>query len=391
MAEGEVVPQSKEYNDLERQTTPAAVIENKSVSADLANPHPVQNPSGKVTRHHTKQGTCKLECVACDAVAHSQQEPVPACEGRRTTLPALLPSQDLSAAKGREVVSHGARESGAGGGGRGAPKARPDAAAAPASSRLDTGTICDQGERKPRDEAFRVLLRNYGEGLVEATVTINRPPKRKRVTRDAPSHPNSEQKEENKQRAMRRARTAVRQSIMAAQLDHLLTLTYRENQMDPVLAWKHFARFRRLLRKHRRGRTFPYVAVLERQKRGAIHVHAAVSGYQDVRLLRVLWNEAIGDFEGNIDVKFFRQRLPTLARYLTKYITKDIGADHCEGDHRYKRSRGIVVPAVLVLLPYTAAVDEELLRLFDTHGAVVAFHKNQLEDGAPKWLWACSW
>ena len=276
---------------------------------------------------------------------------------------------------------------GGGDGGRGAPQARPDPATAH-SSRLDTGTICD---RQPGDEAFKVLLRDYGDGLVEATVTINRPARKKRHVIAERRELTDEKKEENRKRATRRARTAVRQSIMAASLDHLLTLTYRENQTDPALAWKHFARFMRLVRKRRGGKTFAYVAVLERQKRGAIHVHAAVSGYQDVRLLRALWLEAIGGLDGNIDVQFFRQRLPTLARYLTKYITKDIEAQHGEGDHRYKRSRGIAIPAVQVLLPYDVAVDAELLELFDAHGAVVRFHKNQLEDGAPKWLWACSW
>jgi hypothetical protein len=43
-------------------------------------------------------------------------------------------------------------------------------------------------------------------------------------------------------------------------------------------------RLRRML--SRGGYSMPYVAVLECQKRGAIHPHLAVRGFQDIRLLR---------------------------------------------------------------------------------------------------------
>jgi hypothetical protein len=48
---------------------------------------------------------------------------------------------------------------------------------------------------------------------------------------------------------------------------------------------------------------YPYVAVWERQKRGAIHWHLGVPGFQDVRFLRSCWLQVVGEGYGNIDVR----------------------------------------------------------------------------------------
>lgn len=318
-------------------------------------------------------------------------KPVPANEGRRaTSLPSSDGSQpktqrecspDKSQSQGRECIGRSGN----------APEARtalPDSDCP--SSRLDKGTICDRRESNPQDEAFRLLIRDYGDGLVEATVTVNTRTKPNTDLVGDPPKKTPEQEEENKARAYRRAKTTVRQSIMAAKLDHLLTLTYRENQTDHALAWQHFGRFMRLVRKHH-PKGYPFVAVLERQKRGAMHVHAAVQGRQNVKLLRRLWHLAIGTTDGNIDVKYFRGKLSTLSRYLSKYITKDLDVEHKDGQHRYKRSRGIEVPALIVMLPYNVAIEAEIMDLFRSCSATVEYKVDHLEDEGPKWLWACSW
>lgn len=74
---------------------------------------------------------------------------------------------------------------------------------------------------------------------------------------------------------------------MAGGLDHLLSLTVRENLIDDVRAYGYFEKFIRLVHTYLLG--WKYVVVAERQKRGAIHFHMAVKGYQDVALLRSLW------------------------------------------------------------------------------------------------------
>ena len=178
---------------------------------------------------------------------------------------------------------------------------------------------------------------------------------------------------------------------MSANLDHLLTLTYRENTQERDRVWRDFGRFARLVRKALPKRTFPFIAVLERQKRGAFHIHAAVAGYQNIPLLRCLWHETIGGSDrGNIDVQHFGGQRSRLAKYLAKYISKDL-AEAGKGVHRYKRSRGIKMPEEVLLLPHNLALDTELIAQFEARGAQVRFHKNRLTQEGAKWLWACSW
>ena len=91
----------------------------------------------------------------------------------------------------------------------------------------------------------------------------------------------------------------------------------------------------------------PYVAVLECQKRGAIHPHLAVRGFQDIRLLRRCWYKIVWKAQGQVNVKEPRPGTSPvkLARYLSKYISKDIDSPPREFDeHRYFCSLGIAVP-----------------------------------------------
>jgi len=277
-----------------------------------------------------------------------------------------------------------------------APEARPappsQGGAAALSSRLDKWTNYVQPHwGKPR-EAYRVVFRNYGQGNAEVTLTIARPSNRKKRSHRTPSddHPSPEKLEENVKRAVARAKTTLRRTIMAAGLDHLLTLTYRENVQDVKRSWSDLVKFIRLVRTHIPA--WHYVAVLELQERGAIHFHLAVALKQDVALLRRLWHGVVGGADkGNIDVQYFRGSKARLAKYLAKYISKDLAAGKVKGVHRYKRSRGIDVPEQVGLLPHNAAIDSELIALFKANGAKIRFHKNNLSQESPKWFWACSW
>ena len=104
-------------------------------------------------------------------------------------------------------------------------------------------------------------------------------------------------------------------------------------------------RLRRML--SRNGYPMPYVAVLECQKRGAIHTHMAVRGFQDIRLLRRCWYKIVGKARGQVNVRGPRPGTSPvkLARYLSKYISKDIDSQPREfEEHRYFCSLGIAVP-----------------------------------------------
>ena len=77
----------------------------------------------------------------------------------------------------------------------------------------------------------------------------------------------------------------------------------------------------------------------------AWHLHIAVRGRQNYRVLRSIWQSIVGFDNGNIDVRNpFREKglRHKLAGYLAKYITKDF-ASHNLNEKRYWTSRDIVV------------------------------------------------
>lgn len=187
--------------------------------------------------------------------------------------------------------------------------------------------------------------RNFGDGQVEVTATrfdrylgaqqLHAMPKAKRGE--------SENTEENQLAAAKRAKQQVRLRCKAIGADRMITLTYRENMKDRDRLKRDFDALRRRLGKFQ---NFQYVAVSERQKRGAWHLHVAVKGRQNYRVLRSIWHSIVGVGNGNVDVRNpFRQRglRHKLAAYLGKYLTKDF-AEHKMNEKRYWTSRGIVVP-----------------------------------------------
>ncbi len=117
----------------------------------------------------------------------------------------------------------------------------------------------------------------------------------------------------------------------------------------------------------RGGYSMPYVAVLECQKRGAIHPHLAVRGFQDIRLLRRCWYKIVGKAQGQVNVKGPRPGTSPvkLARYLSKYISKDIDSQPREfEEHRYFCSLGIRVPTEQFQIVLTRNAREAKSKLF---------------------------
>lgn len=197
--------------------------------------------------------------------------------------------------------------------------------------------------------AFRrewvVRGRNFGDGQVEITATrfdryvgaqaMSLMPRAKRGE--------SENAEPNQIDAAKRAKQQVRLRCKAIGADRMITLTYRENMIDKNRLKKDFDALRRRLGKLQ---SFQYVAVAERQKRGAWHLHIAVKGRQNYRVLRSVWRNIVGIDNGNIDVRNpFKEKglRHKLASYIGKYITKDF-AEHALNEKRYWTSRGITVP-----------------------------------------------
>lgn len=225
-----------------------------------------------------------------------------------------------------------------------------------AAVRLDQGTYSDQVEgrgsrRAPRAyRGFRAKLIDYGEGLAEAAFAfIGECPPTRGVRGASPD------REENEERAVRRAKAKVRQLCLSGRLDHLLTLTYRDNVTDYAQASKDLARFERKVK--RKYPSFKFVAISERQRRGAWHWHLAVRGWQDVGFLRATWRSIVG--EGNVDIQPPRRSCnnPRLAlvHYLVKYLAKGFGEAEALNRHRFRASRGLEVPVRFVRLGVRSA------------------------------------
>ena len=258
---------------------------------------------------------------------------------------------------------------------------RPPGPPAEAAPRLDKRTYLDREQGK-----YKASLTDYGGGLCEVgwAFVPNLPPF------NGTGRGLSDNREQNKDRAVRRARSTMRKKVLAYGLDHLLTLTYRENVTDFQRASDDLSRFMRGLKGNLPG--FHYVAVPEKQERGAWHWHLAVKGRQDVDLLRQLWRRVVG--EGNIDVQKPRglgDRRLALVKYLSKYLSKgfDLQLRELNG-HRFRSSLGMTIPYEPVPIPQEAL------------GSVAVYMAAKVVDRGGKlgftWVneygsagWACSW
>lgn len=176
---------------------------------------------------------------------------------------------------------------------------------------------------------------------------------------------------ENRQRAAKRARQRVRWLNKCIAADHLLTFSYRENVTDRARVASNWQETVRLYRV--RYPDWRYVAVLEKQERGAYHMHVAVHGKQDTRWLLRCWLLAIGQSPddvsawllgglklgerslGAVNVQPPKRRwgctkkawqVDKLAGYLTKYIGKEF--DEAEKSaKKYWHTKNIDQPEVI--------------------------------------------
>lgn len=240
-------------------------------------------------------------------------------------------------------------------------------------------------QQLPRREFGKALLRDYGEGYIEGSwgrIILGE----KRITKRG----KSKEREKNIKRASRRAKANIRRKCMAAGLDHLLTLTSRENQMDKVKAWTDFEEFIR--RVHSRIPDWKYVAVIEKQDRGALHFHLGVKGFQDIELLRSLWRSVVG--EGNIDVQYKKSskgckwKRSKLASYLTKYIGKEMETELNE--RRFRASPGITLPGAISYFGDYWSARTFVLEKIKAIGGMVGFMWSP-EESKGRYGWACSW
>lgn len=263
-----------------------------------------------------------------------------------------------------------------------APRAqRGDGRDGAADPRLDKRIYLDEKQGR-----WRIVLRDYGNGLCEvgwsfvATTIIGKA-----------GRGESEERLVHEIRAIRHARSRLRQLVLSANADHLLTLTYRANVTDYRQATGDLSRFVRRVKAELPD--WVYIAVPERQQRGAWHWHMAVIGRQDVALLRACWRATVG--EGNIDVQRPRpgtgNRRLGIVKYLGKYLAKGFEeGDRQLNGHRFRASHGIKVPAEALKLPPELRTDvrQFVLDQLGSHAGSVGYVWVDQRGLAG---WACSW
>nr|WP_260466777.1 hypothetical protein [Pandoraea apista] len=157
--------------------------------------------------------------------------------------------------------------------------------------------------------------------------------------------------------SIERSKRMIRKRCKEISADRMLTLSTRANETRIEVWMKWWDAFRRRLN---RIQAFHYVAVLERQERGAWHIHVAVHGRQNWKLLRSIWlsvisksgtDGAINDSSENFRKYCLFRKLGgkgramrhLIATYIAKYVGKgvhDVGFNK----KRYWTSKGIVLP-----------------------------------------------
>ncbi len=220
------------------------------------------------------------------------------------------------------------------------------AAGPPAAPKLDKRTFLDDHSQSHCStlpaigSTWTIKIHDFGTQWIEASWGLSDPRPGKKGWKGR-----SPNRAHNEQRARARATGEIRRKCITISADHLVTLTYRDNVANRDRVLRDLDRLRRMLT--RAGYPMPFVAVLECQQRGAIHPHLAVRGFQDVRLLRRCWYKIVGNGQGQVNVRGPRSGSSPvkLARYLSKYVSKDLDNLPREfGEHRYFSSLGITGP-----------------------------------------------
>lgn len=143
---------------------------------------------------------------------------------------------------------------------------------------------------------------------------------------------------ESRGRSNIRARNELRRLALTnfSNRSKFITLTFKENMQDIGAANKLFKEFTRELRK--RQPDLKYIAVIEFQKRGAIHYHLLCNlNYISAKVLENTW--------GNGFVKINRiDHVDNIGAYVIKYMTKEDADPRLVGKKMYQTSRNLERP-----------------------------------------------
>jgi hypothetical protein len=215
------------------------------------------------------------------------------------------------------------------------------------------------GKAPPELTVQKILFERDVDRYLRAAENGNRSCFPGRKIRDPDRTPDGESVE----RSQRRSKTKVRLLVTELAPNSLLTFTTRKDyEIDQLLCiWEGFCGRARMV-----DPEFQYVAVPEaHQKAGRYHLHAAARSNIPRTTLRRLWHISLEAFEGrrvtatlrgpdspgNIDEQPIKgrdtlKRIRKIARYISKYITKELIERF--NRKRYWPSKGINLAAAQV-------------------------------------------
>lgn len=151
---------------------------------------------------------------------------------------------------------------------------------------------------------------------------------------------NDEDKKINRSKSLNRASNRVRRLINANVGEHskFITLTFKENITDLKSANYEFKKFKQRL-EYEIGYKLQYLAVIEFQKRGAIHYHVIMFNCPYVK------NKDLNSIWGNGYVKINKiNHVDNVGAYITKYMTKDSNDNRLIGEKMWFSSKGLEEP-----------------------------------------------
>jgi len=139
-----------------------------------------------------------------------------------------------------------------------------------------------------------------------------------------------------------RARNEIRRLALSNfdSKSKFLTLTFKDNVTDLEVANELFKKFTRKLR----GKypNFKYIAVIEFQKRGAIHYHMLLDiPYVKAKQLRDMWGQ------GNVKINKI-DHVNNVGAYIVKYMTKAKADERLIGKKMYQCSRNLERPIEII-------------------------------------------
>lgn len=276
------------------------------------------------------------------------------------------------------------------------PRARTAGARAGAAPSLDIWT-----HKRPTGPYTEVHVDQFADGYAEATA-IKRPegfrPVRKGRKRKGKKVRRTEMNPEDLIRCATRAKKMVRWSCKMMGADRILTLTSRRYMITVEDGWKALREFNRLMSAHF-GERWSYVAVpeLHPENKDHFHFHLAIFGRYPVDIVRDLWRRAlwkafphapIEESPGNIDINYRRRtNINKLARYISKYLTKDTEAGFIHAK-RYEKSRNIPKPVRTSLYFDAMASDYDIIRkVQEVSGGALTFNPDWVHRAGYEVLW----